>query len=326
MKKILSLVVAFACGISVWAQEAAAPAADAAKAPEAAPAADAAKAPEQVPELEATSSSGNQITALDFVLGLGYNYRKFHAVKQFSRNVGGYYIGGGAGGAGISSTYRDLQLRQLDRQIQQLLDRMARTPSGRMYDSLERRLNRLEERRWRLEEGVMNDNQDISSPRVFVGNEEVGMTECFGYELNFLLPFYKNDGIRLAAALGYQYYDLDTKTTSMYGSSSFEFQMHTYDVGVKLTYELFDSFDLVATIGPSFNLIDMESRSYGVGDSSTRMKMGVFGAVGAQYWIRPWLGVSAELRYDKVFSDAVTRYAEMKLDTWNTDIKLVFLF
>ena len=134
--------------------------------------------------------------------------------------------------------------------------------------------------------------------------------------------------------MGYQYYDLDTKTEyqiinkvmeAAY-SSSFEFQMHSYDIGVKLTYELFDSFDLLATIGPSFNLIDMESSSFGSHEKSTRMKMGVFGAVGAQYWIRPWLGVCAEIRYDKVFSDAVSRYAEMELDTWNTDLKFVFLF
>ncbi len=312
MKKILAIAVAFACGLSVWAQEAAAPAADAAK------------APEQVPELETTSSSGNEITALDFVLGLGYNYRKFHKVKQFSRNVGGYYIGGGAG-TGAGTSYRDLQIQRLDKQIEQLGERLEHTPSGRMYDLLEARISRLWERRMQLEEGS-GQGEEVSSPRIYVGNEEVTTSDCFGYELNFLLPFYKSEGIRLAAALGYQYYDLDTKTTSAYGSSSFEFQMHSYDVGIKLTYELFDSFDLVATIGPSFNVVDMESRSFGVGDSSTRLKMGVFGAVGAQYWIRPWLGVCAALRYDKVFSDAVTRYAEMTLDTWNTDLKLVFMF
>ncbi len=312
MKKILAIAVAFACGLSVWAQEAAAPAADAAK------------APEQVPELEATSNSGNQITALDFVLGLGYNYRKFHKVKQFSRNVGGYYTGGGAGGTGgASSAYRNFRIQLLDRQIDRLEEQLSHTPHGSRYDRLEDRLCRLYEERIHLEH---NDQDQNTSPRVYIGNEEVGMSDCFGYELNFLLPFYKNDGIRLAAALGYQYYDLDSKTTSVYGTSSFEFQMHSYDVGVKLTYELFNNFDLVATIGPSFNLVDMESRSYGISDSSTRLKMGVFGAVGAQYWIRPWLGVCAELRYDKVFSDAVSRYAEMNLDTWNTDLKLVFLF
>ena len=310
MKKILALVVAFACGLSVCAQEA-----------PAAPAADASKAPEQVPELE-TTEGGNQITALDFVLGLGYNYRKFHKVKQFTRNVGGYYVGGGAGATG---SYRDLQIRQLDKQIEQLDERLARTPSGRMYDLLEARRSRLEERRWQLDEGSGN-GQEISSPRIYIGNEEVTTSDCFGYELNFLLPFYRDDSIRLAAALGYQYYDLESKTTRPYCNSSFEFEMHTYDVGIKLSYELFDSFDLVATVGPSFNFIDMDSRSFGVGDSSSRVKMGVFGAVGAQYWIRPWIGVCAELRYDKVFSDAVTRYAEMTLDTWNTDLKLVFLF
>ena len=252
MKKILAIAVAFACGLSVWAQEAA-------------PAADAAKAPEQVPELETTNSGGNEITALDFVLGLGYNYRKFHKVKQFSRNVGGYYIGGGTG-TGASGTFRNMQIQQLEKQIEQLGERMERASSERALQLLEERYSRLWERLERLYHyGEQYEEEEIASPRIYVGNEEVTTSDCFGYELNFLLPFYKSEGIRLAAALGYQYYDLDTKTTSPYGNSSFEFQMHSYDVGVKLTYELFDSFDLVATIGPSFNVVDMESRSYGVG-------------------------------------------------------------
>ena len=330
MKKIISLAMAFAFSLSLMAQEA----------PATAQNADNANAPEQVPELE--TEGGNKITALDIVFGLGYNYRKFHAVKQYSRNVGGYYIGGGIGGgagtgtgtgmgggwtgSGSSAAYRDLRIQMLDRQIQNLSERMQHTQSQKLHDLLESRLIRLEEQRIHLEHGSGDQLDDYTGKRIYIGNTEFGTTECYGYELNFVIPFFKNDDIHLAAALGYQFYDLDSKTTSATYSSSFEFQMHTYDVGLKLTYELFDSFDLVATLGPSFNFIDMESRSFGYSDSSSRLKMGIFGAVGAQYWIRPWLGVCVEVRYDKVFSDAVTRYAEMTLDTWNTDVKLVFMF
>ena len=236
--------------------------------------ADTGKAPE--PELENT---GNEIKVWDIVLGLGYNYRRFHSVKQFSQPAGGghYYYGGGGGGGYV--------------------------PIG------------------------TNQQEVPEEPeKVYVGNSDFGMTECFGYELDFLVPFYRHDRLRLAAALGFQYYELDTKYSSANYNSSFDFQMHTYDVGVKASYALFDSLDLVATLGPSFNFIDMKTRSFRDNEDTKRLDMGVFGALGLQYWIRPWIGVCAQLRYDKVFSDAATRYAEMNLDTWNTDVRLVFLF
>ena len=236
------------------------------------------------PELS-VEDSGNELGLLDFALGLGYNYRRFHKVRQYARTTGGYGGYSYVPGSGLSS----FPLTVLN--------------------------------------GVPRDEEELDGrSTVYLGRGEFGMAESLGWELNLVLPFFRRDRLQLDAALGFQFYELDTQVTSGGYRSSFDFQMHTYDIGVKAAYCLFDNFDLTASIGPSFNLIDMESRSGGDCDDATRVEVGAFGSVGAQYWLCSWLGLSAQLRYDDVFSDASTRYSRMKLDTWNTDFRLIFLF
>ena len=56
------------------------------------------------------------------------------------------------------------------------------------------------------------------------------------------------------------------------------------------------------------------------------LKVGCFAAAGLQFWFNKYIGVGADIRYDKVFDNVTTRYSDLNLDTWNTDLKFLFRF
>ena len=45
-----------------------------------------------------------------------------------------------------------------------------------------------------------------------------------------------------------------------------------------------------------------------------------------EFWFNKYIGVGADIRYDKVFDNVTTRYSDLDLDTWNTDLKFLFRF
>ena len=122
------------------------------------------------------------------------------------------------------------------------------------------------------------------------------------------------------------YYDCDTKITVQNAHTEYEMQLHTYDIGAKASYKITDHLTASVSLGPSFNFTSLDTSSNGHRSDKDSLDMGVFASAGVQYWFTNYIVVGAEVRYDKVFNDVSTRYSDLDLDTWNTDLKFLFRF
>lgn len=247
----------------------------------------------------------NQISIWDFTLGLGYNYRSFHKAKLFKPNTayqgGNPYVivtpDGGNGGNGGEGGNGGII-----------------TPG----------VLPVNDPHWYEEH--KHEEEHHHEKTVFAGNADFGIQECYGYELNLALPVYKHDKIRFDAILGFQHYDIDTEIYSGGYHTRYDLSMQTFDIGCKCAYRITKSLDATLTIGPSFNTIEQKSSVNGDKSSTDKLEMGMFAAAGLQYWFCDVVGIAAEIRYDAVFNDVKTRYAKHDLNTWNTDLKVIFCF
>ena len=103
-------------------------------------------------------------------------------------------------------------------------------------------------------------------------------------------------------------------------------QLQTYDVGAKASYKFNDHLTASVSLGPSFNYTSLDTSSNGHRSDKDSLQVGCFAAAGLQFWFNNYIGVGADIRYDKVFDNATTRYSDLDLDTWNTDLKFLFRF
>ncbi|MCR4575389.1 MAG: autotransporter domain-containing protein [Lentisphaeria bacterium] len=237
----------------------------------------------------------NQVTIWDFIFGVGYNYRKFHKVKLYKDNniPSNYYSPNGR-------TRRDPLPGDSG---------YPRDPHD--YDD------------YNDDHDHEHEHHGHATP---LGMSDFGARDCSGVEVNFGVPCFRHDAWRVDALLGFMYYDCDTKLSIGGDQTRYEMQMHTYDIGAKASYKINDHFSVSASLGPSFNFLDLDSSSNGHSSNHDSLEMGVFAAAGIQFWVTKSIGVGAEVRYDKVFEDVDTRYSSLDLDTWNTDFKFLFRF
>ena len=247
-------------------------------------------APAPATEESITKEPFNQVTIWDFVFGVGYNYRKFHKVKLYKASdlPAYFYVPKTRGG-------------------------QTRAPDG---------VNPLPNdpgQHWQEEE-------EVYDKPVHIGNADLGARDSSGVELNIGLPCFRHDALRIDALFGFMYYDCDTKISTQTARTEYEMQLHTYDIGAKATYKITDRMTASVSLGPSFNFSSLDTSSNGHRSDKDSLDMGVFASAGVQYWFTNYIGVGAEVRYDKVFNDVSTRYSDLDLDTWNTDLKFLFRF
>ena len=171
-----------------------------------------------------------------------------------------------------------------------------------------------------------HDEEEFYDKPVHIGNADFGARDCSGVELNFSVPCFRHDALRIDALLGFMYYDCDTKITAQGAYTEYDMQLHTYDLGAKASYKITDHLTASMSLGPSFNFTSLDTSSNGHRSDKDSLDMGVFASAGLQYWFTEYIGVGAEVRYDKVFNDVSTRYSDLDLDTWNTDLKFLFRF
>ena len=168
--------------------------------------------------------------------------------------------------------------------------------------------------------------EEVYEKPVHIGNADFGARDSSGVELNIGLPCFRHDALRIDALFGFMYYDCDTKITVQNAHTEYEMQLHTYDIGAKATYKITDRLTASVSLGPSFNFTSLDTSSNGHRSDKDSLDMGVFASAGVQYWFTNYIGIGAEVRYDKVFNDVSTRYSDLDLDTWNTDLKFLFRF
>lgn len=255
-------------------------------------------APAPAPEEEITKEPFNQVTIWDFVFGVGYNYRKFHKVKLYkASDLPSYFYvpktRGGGNGNGNGNGNGD--------------------PAGipGQYDP---------------NQPAWHDGEEMYEKPVHIGNADFGARDSSGVELNIGIPCFRHDALRIDALFGFMYYDCDTKIHTQTAQTEYEMQLHTYDIGAKATYKITDRMTASLSLGPSFNFSSLDTSSNGHRSDKDSLDMGVFASAGVQYWFTNYIGVGAEVRYDKVFNDVSTRYSDLDLDTWNTDLKFLFRF
>ncbi len=132
--------------------------------------------------------------------------------------------------------------------------------------------------------------------------------------------------------------------TSGYASNSFSMDLYALDLGLKLAYSFDFALDLFVAAGPSFNLVDVDSKtsewatysapgnpggtfySQERSDGGTDVLFGVYAAIGAQYWFNERWGVALEARYDEVFDKVDTDLAELDLSGFSGLGKIIFRF
>ena len=260
-------------------------------------------APAPTPEENIAKEPFNQVTIWDFVFGVGYNYRKFHKVKLYKASdlyIPKTRVDGNASGNGNGN------------------GTPSGTPSG--YDNGNDGTDVPGHT-----DPIWHDEEVYDKP-VHIGNADFGARDSSGVELNIGLPCFRHDALRIDALFGFMYYDCDTKISMQGARTEYEMQLHTYDIGAKATYKITDRLTASMSLGPSFNFTSLDTSSNGHRSDKDSLEMGVFASAGVQYWFTNYIGVGAEVRYDKVFNDVSTRYSDLDLDTWNTDLKFLFRF
>jgi len=130
------------------------------------------------------------------------------------------------------------------------------------------------------------------------------------------------------------------------GSVSNEFSMDLYelDLGLKVAYSFDFSVDIFAAIGPTLNIVDVDAAvsevatysaqgnaggafyTQNASDGVTDVLFGVYGAVGGQVWFSENLGFALEARYDEVFDEVDTDFAELDLSGLSGVAKFIFRF
>lgn len=246
-------------------------------------------APAPAPEENITNEPFNQVTIWDFVFGVGYNYRKFHKVKLYKGSDLPYYFKPGTRGGKTRAPHNNNGVPGQN-------------------------------------DPYWNEEEDFYDRPVHIGNADFGSRECSGLEVNFGIPCFRHDALRIDALLGFMYYDCDTELYVQGAHTEYDMQMHTYDIGAKASYKFNDHLTASVSLGPSFNFMSIDSNSNGHHSDKDSLEMGVFAAAGVQFWFNKYIGVGAEVRYDKVFEDVDTRYSSLDLDTFNTDLKFLFRF
>ena len=238
---------------------------------------------------EVAKAPFNQVTVWDFIFGIGYNYRKFHKVKLYKGS--------------------------------ELMNYYPKTRGGQTrYDG------------W-VNDPAAHDphpSQDQEEERyehpVHIGNSDFGSRECFGSELNIGIPCFRHDAWRVDGLFGLMFYECDTKIRVQGAHTEYDMQLQTYDVGAKISYKFNDRITASVSVGPSFNFTSLDTSSNGHKSDKDSLQVGAFAAAGLQVWLTSHIGVGADIRYDKVFDNASTRYSDLDLDTWNTDFKFFFRF
>jgi len=71
---------------------------------------------------------------------------------------------------------------------------------------------------------------------------------------------------------------------------------------------------------------DTGAYSYSRSDAQTRLILGLYGALGAEYQINERLGIAAEYRYDLTEDDPETSHAVIDLESGSGQVKLVYSF
>jgi hypothetical protein len=144
----------------------------------------------------------------------------------------------------------------------------------------------------------------------------------------------------IASGEGTEFDDIDVAGTV---DNEFEMDLYVLDLGLKLAYCTNWSIDVFLAAGGSINIADANSEVsefavYSAGsaggefyrqsqeDGSTEVLLGVYGALGAQWWFSETIGVVLEGRYDEVFNEVETDYAEVDLDGFSGLGKILIRF
>lgn len=276
-------------------------------------------------------------------IGIGVSYRNFHKAN-FRSKAGGAYSGWYDNSIGISS----LQAGAPDLE--------AKLPSG-TFDTYE----------YNVVKATWSGN---------TGNGDYGFGECLAPIVSASYAFYYDNQITLSAVANFQFNMIDSgqkgglvsneSDTGMLAARvgtepvtdpaitsgpsvsqwlnasskySFDMDLYTLDLGIRLDYAINNQFELFVATGPSVSYADMDSsfrgalfsgnqllERFGESANSQDWVFGYYASAGAAFWFTEQVGASFEARYDAGFEDAETKLVTQSLDTWGAAMKLLYRF
>ena len=118
----------------------------------------------------------------------------------------------------------------------------------------------------------------------------------------------------------------DASSVFTAGKSKFDMQLWVIDAGLSLGYNFDNGLRAYLAAGPTLSVADMESSSNGKHKNETEFNWGLYLAGGASIWFNETIGLAAELRYDDGFGSVGTRFVKQSLDTLGGSVKLLVRF
>ena len=114
------------------------------------------------------------------------------------------------------------------------------------------------------------------------------------------------------------------------GKTKMDMNLYVLDLGLSLGSNFDNGARVFLVAGPTLTLSDLNSTAYSGAirrhDDSTDLTLGCYASVGADFWFSEVIGLSAEFRYDKAFSQVKTHYVKQDLDGFGGQLKLKYRF